>query len=103
MTSDEVIDHAIITLKATGWCQKRSKNEADERCLLGALGSSWNWKEGMDEAATNEALILYEAAKDRVREVVGPNLISWNDTPGRTKDEVVAALEEARLLKLLTT
>lgn len=36
-----------------------------------------------------------EAIGYLMRGVIGPGMISWNDAPGRTVEEVLAALEQA--------
>ncbi len=63
-----------------GWCQKALMDDEGRVCLLGALG-----KIPGDQAIPRQ----------RLRSIIGINLVNWNNSPKRTKKEVIAALEEA--------
>lgn len=70
-----------------GWCQGRFY-DGDRVCLLGALIVS---TQGRQEYAA-AAAALYQANGP-----VSSDAHDWNDAPGRTKEEVIAALEQAAL------
>lgn len=67
-----------------GWMQGDYWNAHGTRCcLVGAL----------DEAAKDDR--VFDEACRLVRTIIGSELDAWNDTPGRTQAEVVAALRQA--------
>lgn len=69
-----------------GWCQHKTR-ERGAVCVIGALHDG---RSGVDEP--------YYAAMRRLGRAVGlawSLLPLWNDAPGRTKDEVLAAFDKA--------
>lgn len=83
-----ILQGARDMLSTRGWCQRSFRNEQGERCLAGAIGQfardtqgeQWPW------AATN--------AQEVVIAKLGKCLIKWNDTDGRTKEQVLGLLDE---------
>ena len=76
-----------------GWCQKQARS-GDDLCMLGAVAIAT----GHVLAENHQYLDIYEARyRDALHALdrVGPRKAAWNDTPGRTKEEVVAKLREA--------
>jgi len=76
-------------IEKNGWCQKmayqHSSNGMTSSCAIWALvlmrkGDFKNW-----DIAVNRLSTYTEDG----------NIPNWNDTPGRTKEEVVSALREA--------
>lgn len=89
VTEADVLRRAADLLEEFGWCQRRWGSKAQgEMCATGAI---------------REALAEYGFSKDDLKPIVtvarllGPpySIISWHDTPGRTKAEVTAALRQA--------
>jgi hypothetical protein len=72
---------AADVLRRDGWMQGDVINQAGHSCALGALAVV---SEDREHAA-------YRAFRDYLGGPIG----SWNDKPGRTADEVIAALEAA--------
>ena len=100
-------DYRDVLLKAAsiveeGWCQgdytnlrpgylsNDEWNQATERCALGAIYTA-QWQL-VGQAITHEFDV---ACIEAVESVVGEPVDEWNDAPGRTVDEVAAALRQA--------
>lgn len=91
-----LFDERDILLKAAGivdemWCQYRTYmyGEGDKIVGVCAWGALMLVEEILD--------VSHEASQEAYRifsEHVGGNIIGWNDTPGRTADEVSAAMRE---------
>lgn len=79
--------HAILWdaagyIEEHGWCQHDHKS-GERVCAIGAISEVAKWDVMVD------ALRVFSAH-------IGTNLIpTWNDTPGRTQEEVVLALRGA--------
>lgn len=85
MTVSETLERAAEILEHDGWCQGRYVSEDGSRCLMGAL-----WRAAYDGGG---AYTLPE--EESLRKFLGVGyrrLSQWNDAPGRTAKEVVAAL-----------
>ncbi len=79
-----LLDAAEI-IRLGGWCQGEFIAFTGAVCMAGAISEAA--REGMYDGD------VYETAYNRIsRSVRSP--IDWNDTPGRTKDEVVDLLEK---------
>lgn len=83
---------AANRIRKKGWCQGMGVNRWGEMCALGAIGS-------IDASTTARTM----AARMLVRYLNAPPYVgypsvhipAWNDASGRTKEEVIAALEGA--------
>lgn len=85
-TSDHILD-AIQNLDRFGWIQGEYGSEKKGFCLLGALD--------------HRAITIYDSTLDAVKQILGtPCTVKWNDTPGRTEQEVLEALEAAYVVAL---
>ncbi len=90
----ELLFEAATILERRGWCQKHLVDVKGRMCTVGAITEVWNLASGWD-------MDVVVIAQDKLTRVVGP-LVEWNDTEGRTRDEVVgmlryvAALSERR-------
>lgn len=100
MTPSEILLKAADLIEQKGWTQgayARSgefevsslHREATCYCTIGAI-----------ICATGEARMLgrgvVDGTKARLFAMIGDHdIVSWNDTPGRTKEEVVEALRRA--------
>ena len=84
---------AAELLEQKGWCQGTACNAAGEHCLLGAI---WYARYGHD-APHGPVPSKYKWGEvfDRVAPYTARHPADWNDTPGRTKEEVIAALRAA--------
>ena len=70
-------------LRRDGWCQGTGTDRAGRHCAGGAIGGAFSISEVDAFAAFHTA-----AVKEQ------PFLSRWNDTPGRTKEEVITLLEK---------
>lgn len=91
LTNDQkVFLRAAEILDERGWCQ-RAFNRDDKLCAYGALGAAI---EGNVLKNTNtnwfNNLINRLKRKNKIED-----LITWNDTKGRTKEQVQAAFRKA--------
>ncbi len=85
MTAAEVARKAADLLKRDGWCQGRSEGPNGERCLVAALSVA-GWR---------STRMAWRRVFEAIRQEAGaPSLTDWNDTPGRTADEVIALLRQ---------
>ena len=74
-----------------GWCQNQVRDKKGQVCVAGAMHFSRNnLREGNN----------WSEAKARITKVTGCecNIVQWNNTPGRTKEEVINKLREAAYL-----
>jgi len=79
------LQNAAALLRDGGWCQFDMSDGYGRHCVHGALLVV----AGRDNGR-------FYAARDFLRDrVTGGGLMSWNDSPGRTAEEVIAALEAA--------
>jgi hypothetical protein len=101
---------AAEVLRRDGWTQGAYHTLAGCHCAEGALALTVGqhvYDEGLPDAPvtyldvnwwavnTESAWLRRDAAEDALRHHVGPDIVEWNDTPDRTADEVIAALEAA--------
>lgn len=89
MTTVEVLRGARALLAVHGWCQEEFLNAAGCYCAAGALndaaGSTAQWSNGDSRDA-----------RDALKAALGEfSVLAWNDVPGRTVDEVLAAFDRA--------
>lgn len=90
-------ERAADRLERYGWVQKDLGRPNEAACLVGSI-----WFEAQSQL-TDEGISEYSAALRAVRDVLGmdpstagsPDLLDWNDLPGRTQDEVVECLRLA--------
>lgn len=80
---------AAAYISEHGWCQNTLRS-GDKVCLLGAL---WETLGILDVSKHH---LVASQAEQRLSSFFGwLNVTDWNDAPGRTVDEVIAALEMA--------
>ena len=79
---------AAEVLRRDGWTQGDYEKADGCKCLSGALRSVCG---GIDSTEPER----YLPAWGYLRALIGREAITWNDAPGRTADEVIAALEAA--------
>ncbi len=87
----QILFDAAGVLERKGWCQRNLVDVKGRHCVLGALTYVWNLASSWD-------LAVVATAQDRLAAVVGP-LVEWNDTQGRTQEEVVGMLRYVAALQ----
>jgi hypothetical protein len=72
-------------IREHGWCQHQWENASGSVCLKGAASK-----------ATDCDLLRHTPLIYALRETIGipEGLSDWNDTPGRTKEEVLAVFDK---------
>ena len=98
MTAEEVLAKAADIVEQ-GWCQHQLEDSHGNHCALGALIKA-------SEAEVNSLACLSDPAylgayRAALRELGGDDwrkvdLVSWNNTPGRTPEEVSSTLRNAK-------
>ena len=100
MDTKEVISKALDVINERGWTQYSFHAEDGAMCISAALvEASYDFNINM---FTN--MEKYDKARIVLEELINVNakpghekgMISWNDTPGRTRDDVVRLLKEAQ-------
>jgi hypothetical protein len=89
MTAAEILRNAKELLIRDGWCQKLLVSPDGEHCMLGAINSFYRCHEHVYRAY--QCLRISIGGEHDCPSV----LANWNDTPGRTVDEVLAKFDEA--------
>jgi hypothetical protein len=84
VTDKEILKLAKQRIEKYGWIQG---NFGDEQCGFCSAGAF------LDIYANGEKVETYWA-RLKLQRLVGA-LLSWNDAPGRTKEEVLAAFDKA--------
>lgn len=75
------------------WCQGHMLSPNGLHCAVGALHVAAGYYARGDGAGD---CVLYNNMSRRLHKVIGSRgIMAWNDTKGRTKEEVVAALQAA--------
>lgn len=85
--TETIFSVAVDALEVYGWCQNDYVGADGAMCLAGAIGR-----------ARDELRLSFGEAADAmslVAVVCGQYVPEWNDTPGRTADEVKAVLWQA--------
>ncbi len=87
-----VLVNARNKIAEHGWCQGKTKNEVGCYCIVGSIiyaGLEINPK---ITSVIHETDFVLQVNKIDERTY---SLAKWNDEPGRTKEEVIAALDKA--------
>lgn len=83
------LDDVALCLRVHGWCQGFAfEPQTNHMCILGAITTVAKPGELTELFAAACRAIGYENGESNADLIVG-----WNDTPGRTFDEVLAVLE----------
>ena len=94
MTNREICLKAAVRLREVGWQQGGVGHSVGPHCMLGACRWAVGWYTGTatrcDVADADAA--AFEATYAAAGGITG--VAAWNDEPGRTVEEVIAALEE---------
>ena len=90
----DVLNGAADLIERDGWWQGNYRGPNGERCLNRALADALDLP--LNGLALWRLDPLYLGAEAALRNVTGRYLLTgWNDQPGRTQAEVVAALRAA--------
>lgn len=83
MTQQEIFLKAADLLARDGWCQGSYYDENGGRCAAGAITDACG---GVRPTEAARACAL-------ASQLCGDSLSTWNDTYGRTKEEVIALFQ----------
>ena len=85
---------AADIIRKKGWCQGEYHKKGDGYCILGAIAKAY----GVSDNELTDNLHFIWLTSDLLR-VIGSDFEGieneWNDEPGRTKGQVIAALMKA--------
>ena len=87
MTIVQIYEDAGALLLERGWCKGNFENEHGEFCLLGAMATV---HPDLDDT--------YRQAKFILRELINQPLHQWNDSPGRTRGDVLELLTQGIII-----
>jgi hypothetical protein len=99
MTPEEILAGAANILEQKGWLQCAWEDYDGRCCLLGALAKAGCLQS--DEGKKHWCRLKHAVAQEVGVPDEGPgghydSLIDWNNEPGRTKEEVITALRNAK-------
>ena len=81
-----------------GWCQDVSALDSEGQPVKGRDESACAWCiHGAFDASLGKGITRWGDDWVRLGNHLNESPIDWNDTPGRTQDEVIAALEAVGL------
>ena len=85
MTPQEHLNAAADYIEEHGWCQTVLR-DGERVCVIGAIRA----------VHKGRSLEPRDPVYGLLRERIGPdNIVAWNDDPGRTVEDVLAALRGA--------
>ena len=79
----EVLEQAAELIRRHGWVQRKYGTTGEGYCIIGAIIAVPKHESG------------YPAIEALREELGGQSVMLWNDTEGRTKEEVLELLERA--------
>jgi hypothetical protein len=97
LTTAAILTRAAV-LVAAGWTQGTSALDRAGNRVSGSGYTAVSHDAGdaiFTAAGTNDVAVLRPCFQAMTRVIGSPDLVGWNDTPGRTQAEVVAALKAA--------
>jgi hypothetical protein len=99
MTTREVLLAAADHIERFGWQQRYFGTPGKPCCLLGAISVAAGNRAG-GHAVNSSSADAERAADRRIMQYLRSthraiDLVTWNDSPGRTAEEVIAALRGA--------
>lgn len=89
MTPSDVLRGAAQLLKEEGWTQHAFLDAHGRMCVTGAINRAANGGALYVGAEDNVGSAAWRALADKL----GCRVTDWNDTPGRTAEEVISTLE----------
>jgi hypothetical protein len=100
-TLTEILARARVLIDAGGWCQRAEARDSTNRPAhpAGPSATSWSLTGAIYAAArfdgTPERRSRYEAAVAWTAQVLGSPPGAWNDADGRTREDVLGAIDTA--------
>lgn len=97
-TIRQIRDDAATLLETVGWCQGVFRKVGDKGveayCMIGACREAAGYYAYDYDAAYADAAVAADLAAHAAHADASDaaDAARWNDTPGRTKEEVIAAL-----------
>lgn len=101
MTKNDYIDSVIEILETRGWCQGRLCDAEGRLCAIGAVLETD--KRLIRNLSTycpdpyHRSMLYYEVRRELDGKMINESLQRWNDTPGRTKEEVTELFESIKV------
>jgi hypothetical protein len=108
ITAEKILTRAIEGWRTKGWTQGHAVDTEGRTCLLGGISSAtgdlancYRYEQAgriYDEQnkATKAIAEVLGGKKSRNTAEYADRIIGWNDTDGRTVEEVITAAEQAR-------
>lgn len=94
MKTHELLSKAAVVLGERGWCQHALEDDDGRVCLVGAISYAHNGTSYLTTDGTKG--MHWGAAVGVLMDRLGTATLGrWNDTPGRTKEEVIALLKNS--------
>lgn len=87
----EILLEAANLLRKKGWCQWTLEDDQGRMCALGAILKA---NRNLSVHQVQKSLYLLGKFLPPDKRGYGP-IVPWNNAPGRTKEEVIAAMEGA--------
>ena len=93
MSTKRVLQNAIVLLETAGWCQHVGKDKDGQYCAVGAINHVLR--------RATKPMDKYDDARDTVQTAIRAHkfrqsgVVSWNDTKGRTKAQVLNVFRTA--------
>lgn len=95
MTPVEVLKKAKALIEERGWCRREYKDTRGCYCSLGACYVASGYEVEGASVLHDGDVTAYATAEKALERAIDSAVIRWNDSPGRTKDEVLAAFDKA--------
>jgi hypothetical protein len=89
----QVLLDAARYIETHGWCQGALQHKG-RVCIFGAINAAG----GHSDMAASRTVV--EMLRRATHTPAWSNIAAWNDTPGRTKAQVIAALKRAATTKI---
>lgn len=94
----ELLEAAVLNLETRGWCHGAATKDG-KICLVTAMAKKTDEWEAMPIRPFKEASAyhIWKIAKQAIANLIGTqDLAFWNDEHGRTQDQVISVLKQAR-------
>jgi hypothetical protein len=101
----QFVEDAIDWIREHGWCQWSSLDRQGRVCAVGALARFQSSGRASDYGHYDyghydrDRYLVWTGHRAELSSLMGipltPGLLGWNDTPGRTEEEVIDALTKA--------
>lgn len=96
MKAYEILNKAADLLETNGWCHGYYKDMDGNLCAAGATYEA----DHSGSVDADHVLLEYVSTQ---RDIPWPSVEAWNDTPGRTPEEVIEAMRAAAVIEQART